>query len=139
MTRLQEEARLHEKVVQQIAREALPTVQPTHTTTKENNMAQRVSVTLVDDLDGSEAAETVNFGLDGNNYEIDLSEQNAKELRTRLEDFVAHARKVSGRRKAKKSGHNTSEVRAWAKDNGFEVSSRGVIPVSIVQAYEAAH
>jgi hypothetical protein len=102
-------------------------------------MAQRVSITLVDDLDGSEAAETVTFGLDGTNYEIDLSEQNAKEIRSRLDQFVVVARKVSGRRKAKKSGHSSKEVRQWALAQGMEVSTRGVVPAEVVKAFEAAH
>lgn len=140
MTAVSREARLHEKVVQQIARDSLPRVQATHTTRMEDRVAQKVNITLVDDLDGSEASETLTFGLDGNSYEIDLSEQNAKELRTRLEDFVAAARKVSGRRKSpKKHAHAPSEVRKWAKEQGMEVSARGVIPVEVVKAFEAAH
>ena len=123
MTALHKEARLHEKVVQDIARKALPKVQGRHTT-KESNMAQRVSITLVDDLDGTEASETVAFGLDGSNYEIDLSDQNAKELRTRLEEFVAVARKVTGRKRAKKSGPSSKEVRQWAQAQGYP----GAIP-----------
>ena len=68
-------------------------------------MAQRVSITLVDDLDGSEATETVAFGLDNTNYEIDLSEQNAKELRSRLDEFVAAARAGLGDTRGTSQGH----------------------------------
>ena len=82
-------------------------------------MAQRVSITLVDDLDGTEASETV--------------------LRTRLEEFVAVARKVTGRKRAKKSGPSSKEVRQWAQAQGMEVSTRGVVSAEIVAAYEAAH
>lgn len=138
MSRLDKEARLHEKVVQQIARDSLPRVQPEHTT-KENKMAQRVSITLVDDLDGAEAAETVAFGLDGNNYEIDLSEVHAKELRTAMEGFIAVARKVSGRKKPAKSKHAPADIRKWAKEQGMEVSNRGAISAEVAAAYEAAH
>jgi hypothetical protein len=136
------EARLHEKVVQQIAQQSLPKVQGTHTTnTKEQHMAQRVSITLVDDLDGTEAAETVTFGLDGVNYEIDLSEQNAKELRSRFDDFIPSARKVGGKRKRGTGGVKSQSkvIREWARENGLEVPSRGVLPASVVAAYEAAH
>jgi len=102
-------------------------------------MAQRVSITLVDDLDGTEAVETVTFGLDGTSYEIDLSEQNAKELRSRFDDFLPSARKVTGRKKAKKSAHSSKDIREWARGQGMGVNPRGVVPASIVQAYEAAH
>ena len=56
-------------------------------------MAQKVQVLLVDDLDGSEATETVAFGLDGAAYEIDLSSGNAGKLRKELAHYVEHARK----------------------------------------------
>ena len=107
-------------------------------------MAQRVNVVLVDDLDGSEASETVRFGLDGNNYAIDLSEAHANELRDALAKFVGVARKMSGqRRMARRSGGagepNPADVRAWARENGYEVSSRGRIPADVLQAYGAAH
>lgn len=102
-------------------------------------MAQRVSITLVDDLDGSEATETVTFGLDGTSYEIDLSEQNASTLRKNFTMYVEVARKVTGRKKAKKSAHSAADIRKWAKGQGMEVSPRGVVPASVVQAYEAAH
>ena len=107
-------------------------------------MAQRVNVVLVDDLDGSEAAETVRFGLDGNNFAIDLSEAHANELRDALAKYVGVARKMSGqRRMVRRSGGsgepNPADVRAWARENGHEVSSRGRIPAEVLQAYAAAH
>jgi hypothetical protein len=139
--RFHKEARLHETVVQKIALASLPREQRTHTTTKEKQVAQRVSITLVDDLDGTEAVETVTFGLDGATYEIDLSEQNAKELRSRLDDFIPSARKVSGkkRRRTTAGGSESKTIREWARGQGMEVSARGVVPVEIVKAYEAAH
>ena len=51
-------------------------------------MAQQMTVRFVDDLDGSEASGTVDFGLDGRRYEIDLSEANAARLREALAPFV---------------------------------------------------
>jgi hypothetical protein len=103
-------------------------------------VAQKVSITLVDDLDGSDAAETVTFGLDGNTYEIDLSEQNAKDLRNALGNYTMFARKVTGRkRKPGKPAGNTKAVREWARAQGYTVSNRGVVPVEIQQAYDAAH
>lgn len=58
-------------------------------------MAKRVEIELVDDLDGTPAAETVMFGLDGAGFEIDLSENNAAALRASLATFVENARRVS--------------------------------------------
>lgn len=109
-------------------------------------MAQKVNIVLVDDLDGTEATETVSFGLDGSNYEIDLNDANAAALREALSGYVGHARKVTGggRRGARKSASsssssNTKDVREWAKSQGMEVSERGRISADVQQAYDAAH
>ena len=59
-------------------------------------MAQRVRTLLIDDLDGGEAEGTVRFGLDGAEYEIDLSAEHADALRKALAPFVSAARRVSG-------------------------------------------
>lgn len=111
-------------------------------------MAQKVLVSLVDDLDGSEAEETVEFGLDGVSYEIDLSAENAEELRDALAQYVEHARRAGGRKRpstrtAAKSPARSAAVdreqnqaiRAWARKNGYEVSDRGRIPSEVVEAY----
>lgn len=106
-------------------------------------MAQRVNIILIDDLDDSEAAETVRFGLDGSNYEIDLNEKNAKKLRDALAPYVAAGRKVTakrGRGAAKSaSTHSAREIRDWARSNGYDVPDRGRIPADIREAFEAAH
>lgn len=107
-------------------------------------MAQKVNIVLVDDLDGSEATETVTFGLDGTTYEIDLNDANASSLREALSGYVGHARKVTGgarrgRRSAAASSSNTKDVREWARAQGMEVSERGRISAEVQQAYDAAH
>jgi Lsr2 len=110
-------------------------------------MAQKVNIILVDDLDGGSADENVKFGLDGANYEIDLSAANAAELRSSLERFVAAARKASGgraatRTKAGPSGgrsHDSAQIRQWARDNGYTVNSRGRIQAEIQEAYQKAN
>ena len=106
-------------------------------------MAQRVNVVLIDDLDGSEATETVRFGLDGTNYAVDLSEAHANELRDLLAPYIGVGRKLSGqRRMARKvaSGEpNAADVRAWARENGYDVSDRGRVPADVLQAFAAAH
>ncbi|HET9649097.1 MAG TPA: Lsr2 family protein [Microlunatus sp.] len=110
-------------------------------------MAQRVQVILEDDYDGSEADETVTFALEGVEYEIDLSAENADSLRNSLAPWVAHARRVGGRRRrvaakaatSSASSSTTSDIRAWAQENGYEVSSRGRVSSEIREAYEQAH
>jgi hypothetical protein len=108
-------------------------------------MAQRTQVLLIDDLDGSTATETVDFGLDGSAYEIDLSEQNALRLRESLANYVAHGRKSSGvratgrQRASRVFTHNTTDVRNWARSNGYSVNDRGRISTEVLDAYTAAH
>jgi hypothetical protein len=106
-------------------------------------MATKIAVTLVDDLDGGRADETVRFGLGVAEYEIDLSKKNAKALRTGLEPFVEHARKAGRgprRRPARPSSarERSGDIRAWAKAEGIAISDRGRIPASVVEQYEAA-
>jgi hypothetical protein len=104
-------------------------------------MSSKVVVLLEDDVDGGEAAETVEFGLDGTTYAIDLSEQNAKKLRETLDGYVSKARKVSVRRSTGRktsSGIDIHAVRAWAEANGIEVSKRGRISRDIVSQFKAA-
>ncbi len=104
-------------------------------------MAKKIVVEIVDDLDGSGAAATVGFGLDGVSYEIDLSEENAAQLRADLSRWVQAARKVTGARKvASKPTRGTSDaaaIRAWARGKGIEVSERGRIPAEIRAQYLA--
>jgi nucleoid-associated protein Lsr2 len=61
-------------------------------------MATKVLTTLQDDIDGSDATQTIRFALDGIEYEIDVSDRNANRLRNSLGEFIAHGRKVGGRR-----------------------------------------
>ena len=114
-------------------------------------MAQKVQVLLVDDLDGGEASETVKFGLDGMNYEIDLSDANAQGLRDALAGYVGKARKLgrgtAGRGGAATRTRGTSSaasdreqnraIREWAKRQGLEISDRGRISADIMERYQA--
>ncbi|WP_314178386.1 histone-like nucleoid-structuring protein Lsr2 [Streptomyces winkii] len=109
-------------------------------------MAQKVQVLLVDDLEGGEADETVTFALDGKTYEIDLSTSNADKLRTVLEPYVKGGRRTGGRSARGKgrasgggSGQDTAKIRAWAKEQGYEVNDRGRVPANIREAYEKAN
>jgi hypothetical protein len=107
-------------------------------------MATKIAVTLVDDLDGSLAEETMRFGVGGTEYEIDLSRKNATAFRAGLGPFVEHARKGSrgpARRPARPTSarERSSEIRAWAKAQGITISDRGRIPGSVVAQYDAAN
>ena len=119
-------------------------------------MAQIREVRLVDDLDGEAADETVEFGIDGKSYEIDLSKENAGRLRDALADFVSAARRAGGRRRGgNTAGTGTASggagtapkgrsaidreqnqaIRDWARKRGMKVSDRGRIPAEVLEAY----
>ena len=109
-------------------------------------MASRTFVELVDDLDGGDADETVSFGLDGRQYEIDLSAGNAKKLRELLAEFEGVARRVSTRNGSRSRSQgprqgdtdtDAAAIREWAVANGVEVNTRGRIPAHVREAYEA--
>nr|WP_221374494.1 Lsr2 family protein [Actinoplanes polyasparticus] len=106
-------------------------------------MAVRIIHLVTDDLDGSEGAETVMFGLDGAAYSIDLSDVHARELRLLLEPYVAAGTRVRGEGLSVTARQATDRVesykiRAWAQRNGKPIAARGRIPASIVEAYRAA-
>lgn len=104
-------------------------------------MATRTSIVVVDDLDGTEGAKTLKFGLDGTNYEIDLSEPNAAGLRASLAPFVAAGRKVTtpGGRASRqvKTGIDPAEVRAWARSHDIDIADRGRVPNALTEAFKA--
>jgi hypothetical protein len=106
-------------------------------------VARRVFTQLVDDLDGAELAEgkgtTVRFTIDGDSYEIDLSDKNAKKFKQTLDPYIAAGRKV--KREGKPRGgraardYDPKVVRAWAIDQGIQVPARGRIPESVLDQY----
>lgn len=109
-------------------------------------MAQRVNVVFIDDIDESEASETLSFALDGTQYEIDLNEEHAAELRDFLAVYMESGRRVGGRTRKKpvatSNGHSevtAAEIRDWARENGYEVTDRGRVSADLRQAYDDAH
>jgi hypothetical protein len=115
-------------------------------------MAKQVITSLIDDIDGKPASQTIEFGLDGVSYSIDLSDRNADKLRGALHPFIDAGTRVGrvgaggGRRPggrpglpARTSRDQTAAIREWAAKAGHEISNRGRIPARIVEAYEAAH
>ena len=108
-------------------------------------MAHKVLVQMVDDIDGGVAHQTVPFGLDGVQYEIDLSDKNAGTLREEFARYIAASRRTGGRKVRRGTGSATPtpedrersrSIRAWAADNGWSISERGRIPTDVVTAYE---
>ncbi|TPV47489.1 Lsr2 family protein [Pseudarthrobacter phenanthrenivorans] len=108
-------------------------------------MATKLITVLVDDLDGSEAEETVSFQVDGVTYDIDLNATHAGELRSILRPYIQAGRKqrtatASRRRAAPTDSRPTSaQVRAWAQEQGIAVNNRGRVGAEILAQYEAAH
>lgn len=96
--------------------------------------AQKVELVLVDDLDGTPAAQTVPFGVDGRHYEIDLSEANAKQLRKQLKAYIGEARAIAPPTPSEKA----ATIRQWARANGYKVSVRGSLHRHIIEAYRNA-
>ncbi|MBE8515980.1 Lsr2 family protein [Amycolatopsis sp. H6(2020)] len=111
-------------------------------------MAQKVLVEMLDDIDGTPAAHTVPFALDGVTYEIDLSDDNAAALRDELARYITAARRIGGRKVRVATGQSTTtttserernqQIRAWANANGYEVSERGRLSSEVVSAFEEA-
>jgi hypothetical protein len=115
-------------------------------------VAQRTILELVDDLDGGKADETVTFALDGVEYVIDLSAENADRLRDVLAEYVGHGRRVGGRKQragaapVAKAGNgngngkpDTQAVREWARSQGETVAERGRVPQALVIRFQEAH
>lgn len=121
-------------------------------------MAEQVIVALVDDLDGSQAEETVEFSLDGVHYAIDLNADHAETLRQELSSYTEHGTRIGGRKKSRASRtqrtsattrreqttsvsnrERNQAIRTWAQAAGYEVSDRGRIPAEIVEAYDKTH
>jgi hypothetical protein len=107
-------------------------------------MAQKVQVLLTDDIDGSEAGQTVKFGWLGAKYEIDLNDKNFASFEKAINKYVVAGRKVRGGAKARSTKAASADVdlaavRAWAKDAGYEVSDRGRVSGAVLEAYRASN
>lgn len=104
-------------------------------------MAKKVVVQLVDDVDGTEAEETVSFALDGVSYEVDVNSENAARIREVLQPWISVARRAGGRRTTGRAAasasaaSDASKIRDWARRQGIEVSERGRIPANVREQY----
>ena len=115
-------------------------------------MAQKTQVMLIDDVDGSEATQTVTFAYQGVSYEIDLNDDHASALEESFSDWISSARKVAGPRgsrtartgsgsgvRAASNGRDLNDVRAWLRAQGHEVADRGRVSATLLEEYDKAH
>src|SRR3954468_13434061 len=117
-------------------------------------MAQQTTVRFIDDTDGSDAVGTVTFSLDSRAYGIDLSDENTDKLHEALAPFIEHGLKAGGRSggrgrtrgqapmtetPARSNREETHAIREWARQNGHQISDRGRIPKSVIEAYQDAN
>ncbi|MBJ7340397.1 Lsr2 family protein [Mycolicibacterium sp.] len=104
-------------------------------------MARKTVVEWVDDIDGTAAAETVTFTIDGSRYEIDLSEKNAAELRNTMSGWIAASRRSGHRRSrkgsAKDAASEATRARKWALEQGLDVGPRGRLRAEVLDAYRS--
>jgi Lsr2 len=108
-------------------------------------MASKTQVTLIDDIDGGTAAETIGFSFDGKHYEIDLSARNAAMLRKLLGPYADAGRRLTSPRRGRGRPYrqvptdvDPAAVRAWAIANDYEISPRGRVSAAIIEEYRAA-
>lgn len=112
-------------------------------------MARKYIQHFIDDLDGTSyepgKGETVSFGLDGRTYEIDLSAENAADLRDTLAAYINSGRRaksdtaaVSHRKTSAGTDNENRQARQWAVSVGMPVSSRGRVSADVLTAYHHA-
>lgn len=116
-----------------------------------HTVAKQTVVALTDDIDGREAAETVEFGIDGRFYSIDLSSEHAEEVRDRLTAYREfgtalgryHARSAAPvvvKRAPNRGGKERNRaIRRWAEEHHLPVKARGKISDEVIAKYDAAH
>lgn len=112
-------------------------------------MAQKFQVRYIDDIDGTDLgdkANSISFAFEGREYSIDLSDENAQELRAAMAPYIEAGHRVTGGRTksarkatAKTPGGGTKAIREWARVNGYDVSDRGRIPADVMEAYAAVN
>jgi D-hexose-6-phosphate mutarotase len=91
---------------------------------------------VLDDIDGSEGAETIRISVGDETIEIDLGSDNRDKLQKALSTYFQHGRPV-----VKKAAGNsdTAKVREWLQANGHQVNDKGRIPEELQAIYHAAH
>jgi hypothetical protein len=115
-------------------------------------MAKQTVIQMTDDLDGSEATQSIDFSVRGKSYTIDLNDSNASDFDDALAPYIAAAGKSGSVQPSRSSGRRAGagrqrassdidpkQVRAWAEANGVAISPRGRIKADIVEQYRAAN
>jgi len=108
-------------------------------------MARQITEVLIDDIDGGNASVSVQLAYQGKTYEIDLNKRNAKKLDDLIKPWITAGRRVTAKSGPVRKSTTASDpaylakVRAWAKENGHEVSARGRIAQQTLDAYKAAN
>ncbi len=114
-------------------------------------MAKQTVIQMTDDLDGSEATQSIEFSFRGKSYTIDLNDANASDFNDAVAPYIAaadrsgsaqpsrSARRASAPRQRASSDADPKQVRAWAQANGVAVSPRGRIKADILEKYRAAN
>ncbi|MDU7718329.1 MAG: Lsr2 family protein [Cutibacterium avidum] len=97
------------------------------------------------DMSGEAGAHTLTFGLEGQWYEIDLTDAEADDLRKALQPYLDVSRQSTSRA----AGHTPEvpamtpdereDVREWARNNNYEVAPYGRINKTVMRAYVKAH
>lgn len=113
-------------------------------------MARNTIIQMTDDLDGSEATQSIEFSYRGKNYSVDLNDSNAADFDDALAPYIAAAEKAGGTQSTRSSGRRSSPkqrssgdvdpkaVRAWAEANGVSISPRGRIKADVLEQYRSA-
>jgi hypothetical protein len=115
-------------------------------------MAKATVEVLVDDVDGSDGAETIRIGWNGEWRELELSKKNLASLSKALDRYWDVSRPVSrngqsGTRRRSNAARSSrpakvtrdpKAIRAWAGENGFAVPARGRIPGDVERQYNNA-
>lgn len=111
-------------------------------------MAEKILVVKIDDMDGTEIADgeahELLFSVNGTEYRMDLSKKNMDKFTKAVSPFTEKAKKVRSRRGPKRTGtsmptEQIAQIREWAKNNGYDISDRGRIPIKVVEDWELAH
>ncbi|MFB7919289.1 Lsr2 family protein [Streptomyces sp. NPDC056061] len=107
-------------------------------------MATETVTVVKSDLTGEADAATVTFGLEGDWYEIDLTDKEKKKLQNLLNTYVSKGRRATKKGEKKKqvpatTAEEREEIRAWGRENDFDVPEFGRIPKVLQKAYDEAH
>lgn len=114
-------------------------------------MSREVIIRIRDDIDGSEADETIAFAYRGTNYEIDLNNANVELFDKSMKQFVDVARAVIPEKRVVPAASRVKpvasaevraqrkEIRAWANANGMKAHDRGMISETVLQAFRDAN